>query len=86
MWTVTKLAVWQQAQKMEPAKEKVAEERELVVAPAEINQCNYADVKVATTCQLPSSVSNSSFLYCGEQGWTRNHARCVKGGTLGMRM
>lgn len=39
MWTVTKLAVWQQAQKMEPAKEKVAEERELVkhVAPAEIN-------------------------------------------------
>lgn len=52
MWTVTKLAVWQQAQKMEPAKEKVAEERELVVAPAEINQCNYADVKVATTCQV----------------------------------
>lgn len=48
MWTVTKLAIGQQAQKMELVKEKVAEERKVVelVAPAETNSCNYANVKL----------------------------------------
>lgn len=64
MWTVTKLAVWQQAQKMEPAKEKVAEERELVehVAPAEINHCNYANVKLPPHAKCATIISEYSSL------------------------
>ncbi|KAK9932432.1 hypothetical protein M0R45_019670 [Rubus argutus] len=63
----------QQAQKMEPAKEKVAEERELVehVAPAEINHCNYANVKLpphakcATIIILPAK---AIFMSCAILG------------------